>query len=208
MQRIASLWYWSQSVTQRCAVTRWLHLPQLSARFLRRLVRPSVPNFAFQWLPRRGGSAVLPETLQKQFADVSSVWAIWPTGEGFFEIAENAHIVKRLILPNPERKHVKYYFDFLDKSEATDLIKIITLRARRLGAEVRWTDHFIFNSITLADHDQVMGWAQIESVVDSISSSISGRVGYLLFKDRAPIQVNMLVEFFLKSWRDAKEPSL
>jgi hypothetical protein len=206
MQMSSSFWYWSQSVTQQYAITRWLHLPQFSARFLRCLARPT--RFAFQRLPRRSSSEVLLETLRKQFADVTSVWAIWPTGERFFEIAENAHIVKRLILPNPKSKFIKYYFNLLKRSNTIDSIKVTTLRARLLGIDVRWTNYFVFNSITLADHDKLLGWAYIESVIDSISVSTGVREGYLLFKDRAPTQVDMLVELFLRIWRDSKEPSL
>jgi hypothetical protein len=96
----------------------------------------------------------------------------------------------------------------LNKPNAGELIKITTLKAKRLGIDVRWADSFIFNSITLANHDQIMGWIHIESAIDSASVLKDVRTGYLLFKDRAPDQFNMVLELFLKMWHKAKEPTL
>jgi hypothetical protein len=204
MERLVLLSQRIQYAGQRWRISRWLHIPQLASRLLRWLSRPTARGYGFQYLPPKRAGDDIHRSLADQFAGIATVWAIWPVGARFYDLSTQVHIVRRLILPNPENDFVKHYFKSLKHDDALNLIKSTTLKAQQAGTEVKWIDSFVFNSLTLADYDAPMGWAHIESVRPSTVNH--SRLGYIIFKDRAPEQMEIFVKLFLEVWKDGKDP--
>jgi hypothetical protein len=204
MKRTVAFCYRAQAIFQRNKISCWLRLPEFSSTILRVSAKPTIGNFYLLNLsPPKRDIYSSSRALRNQFADITNVSAIWPTGERFFEFAEDPNILKYLILPNPDNECVNYYFHRLKKNNASDLIKTTTANARRLGTEIRWIDWFVLNSMTLADCQKSTGWAHIESVMPSRSGK---RRGYSVFNYSAPDEIKILNELFWAMWDDAKEP--
>jgi hypothetical protein len=206
MEHVLSFLYCVQATGQTYRIIRWSRLPQVAGWLFRRLGRPALNSYALQFLPHRAAFAETHQSLGIQFNDIATVWACWPVGAGFYDTYKNVHIVKRLILPNPESKLVEYYFKSIGQEHACNFIRSTTHKAKQSGAEVKWIDSFLFNSMTIADQDKPMGWVHVESVLSHRVRE--KRFGYIIFKDRSQESMKRLVNIFLQIWEDAKEPGV
>ena len=196
--------HWLSTTGQTYRLLQLTRVPDAARRLLAKFGRANVRSYGFLYFPRRAFIDKQYESLGRRFANVSCVWAIWPIGAKFFDAGQQTHVVKRLILPNPDSESTKYYFDSIGQgSPIRELIKHATKKARATVAKVRWCDHFLYNSITLADHDEPMGWAHVEIVLPHCVTE--NRPGYTIYKHRSNELVQKLVEVFLAIWDDSKD---
>jgi hypothetical protein len=200
---VLSALYWLQITGQTWRILRVLHIPQGAGRLLKRFGGPSVKSYGFQFFPDRASINKQYESLGNKLEKASAVLAIWPVGTTFFDAQKNTHVVKKLILPNPDSESAKYFFQSVAQNHGRDLIKAATEKARKAGAKVRWSKHFLFNSITLVDHDLPMGWAHVEAVLPHFTTE--SRPGYTIYKHRSTESVQRLAALFSDLWDDSED---
>ncbi len=164
---------------------------------------PWVKTYGFQYYPNRAALDRQVPSLGDHLNGAKSLDAIWVVGTRFFDAGKNTHIVRRLILPNPESDSAKYYFTSIDQHHVRGMIEKMSAKAQKVGTKVRWTDQFLFHAITLVDTDDPMGWVYVESVLPHAKTE--QRSGYTIYKHRSEQAVRDLVEIFKDIWDDSKD---
>jgi hypothetical protein len=158
----------------------------------------------FFWFPDRAALTKQYPYLGDRLDGHSIVWALWPVGANFFDDGKNTHLVKRLILPDPGSDSAIFYFNSISQDHALSLIKSTTLKAQKIGASVRWSSHFPFNSITLVDPQKPSGWAHLETALPYCTTI--DRAGYTIYKHRSAEAVDRLATVFQEIWDRSSEP--
>ena len=144
-------------------------------------------------------------SISDRLEGVSTVWAMWAVGTRFIDSPADKKALKRLILPNPDCKSAKFYFDTIGQEHARTLIRPTTLKAITAKIEVRWLDYFPFHSITIAGPDDPDGWAYIEHALPYYATE--ERPGYTIHRKDQPEAVRAPVEKFSEIWDHAKVPT-
>ncbi len=136
------------------------------SRLLRRRRRIQVKVAGFHYFPDRMVLNMTFGTLGGRFKDVSQVDAILVVGSDFYHARNNLHVIKRLILPDPESNSFKFYIGSVSQADAIGaLIRDVTKIAKENQTSVKWSSEFIFHTMLLADTDRPTGWVHIESVL-------------------------------------------
>jgi hypothetical protein len=182
-------------------ITRWG--PPIFRGVSRRLLK--TPQSAFESFQTRRALDKKYPTLGDRLKGVSTVWAIRAVGARFVDSPAQKGAVKRLILPNPETDAAKFYFRSIDQEHARALIKPTTLKAIRSRIEVRWCNHFLFHSITIADPAGQNGWAYVEHALPHCTTE--ERPGYTIHRRSHGDAMDMLVDMFEKTWQEAEQIS-
>lgn len=140
-------------------------------------------------------------SLSDRLKNVERASAIWVIGQKFYHDQENTHVIKKLLLPNPDNPAFKFQIDTGPNQSAGVLVRQITELAKKAGAEVRWYDHFISHSIVLADTDKRRGWVHIESVFPH--STTSQRPSYTIYRRSNRRAVLEMQRIFDEMWSQA-----
>jgi hypothetical protein len=143
-------------------------------------------------------------SLGARLETVKSACAIMANGNAFYTNDRNLERIKKLILPNPYASSFKYHMDRTSDEEQSVKVIQSTRIAQKKGVEVRWSEHFLFHSIVLADTDLDSGWVQVDSVLP-YSETLS-RPSYTIFKKDLNKTVKEAQYIFDALWNDAKKP--
>jgi hypothetical protein len=142
-------------------------------------------------------------TLRRRFVGITSVSALFITGEAFYRAHEDHAKIRRLLLPRPEGEAYKSFCETVKSTDSHRVIREITKLARKVGTEVKWCDPFIFHSIILADADQPWGWAHIESIFPY--SKLERRPSYTMHKPQLEEAIREMERVFNDIWHNSDE---
>src|SRR4051794_25442295 len=123
MEKFLSSLHWMHTTGQTWRILRFLCIPQLAGWLLRKCGRPWVKSYGFQYFPDRAALDREHSSLGKRLSGATSLSAIWVVGQKFFDAGENVHVMKRLILPNPNSTSAGYYLQSLGQQHGLRVIE-------------------------------------------------------------------------------------
>lgn len=167
------------------------------------LVSTPAAAAGFQYFPNRESLTRVHGELASRLKPVANADAIFVVGADFYHAGQSTHVIRRLILPNPEDDAFGYYLKSVGQEATKDLVKEITNLAKSKGAKVRWCKHFICHTMVLADVDKSSGWVHIESVFPH--SLPKQRPGYTISKLQSADAVAQAKRIFDDLWDNSAE---
>lgn len=143
--------------------------------------------------------------LGARFAAAKHVDALWIKGGSFYDENENTHVVKRLILPDPESESIRFFAQSVDQEDIGSVIRAVTEKATRVGAKVKWCKEFPGVSMNLVDTGRENGWTHVEVVLPF--SKPNDRPSFTIKKSRSPDSVLEFQRVFNVLWDESVAPS-
>jgi hypothetical protein len=167
---------------------------------LLRIVPMLIGHFwpSVEFFPSRSALITAHGSIAQRLKNIERADAIWVLGQKFYHAAEDTHKIKRLLLPNPDSKTLKFLTQTTQNWTEEEALKDITGLAKAAGAEVRWYDHFISHSIILADTNKWRGWVHIESVFPY--STNERRPSYTIYRRSHRRSVEEMQRVFNELW--------
>lgn len=187
------------------SILRITGLPWLASGLLR-IGGQRVKGSGFRFYFSRPALEQRNKKLGQLFTDTKWVDALWVKGEKFYDANENIHAVKRLILPNPDSNSLRLFANSVDQEALKEIIKAVTQKATKAGAQVRWCKEFYCTSINLVDTGRNNGWVHVEVVLPY--SRPEDRPSFTIEKSRSPDCVLEFQRIFNEIWDKSDEQKL
>lgn len=149
-------------------------------------------------------------SLGGELDSVSEVWFAWYTGSvieasGFKNTIKNIGKV-RLLLTHPESKALNEY-EKIGEHKGTELkedIKSLSRIAQNFGAEVKWFDGLIGNSIVIGNPNLPNAWARVEVMIPFAETNL--RPSFRVSKDKGKIAFQEIYNMYESLWRRSQPP--